>query len=68
MPPIKILRIGFTETTLLFIYWCKIIYKKIFTDMKNTFIKWLYTTSGYYDKSMNPHYFNVIHDNKDPQI
>jgi len=68
MPPIKILRIGFTETTLLFIYWCKINYKKSFTDMKNTFIKWLYTTSGYYDKIMKVHYFNVIHDNKDPEI
>lgn len=68
--PIKILRIGFTETTLLFIYWCKINYRLKLKDIKDTFIKWLYTTSGYYDKSIKGNYFNVIHDNdnEDPEI
>jgi hypothetical protein len=66
--PVKLLRLGFTETTLLFIYWCKK-YKNIkFKEMKNTFTKWLYTTSGYYDKTMNGNYFDVIHNDKDPEV
>jgi hypothetical protein len=71
--PVKLLRLGFTETTLLFIYWCNINKNLKFKDMKNTFTKWLYTTSGYYDKTMNGNYFDVIHhknkeQNKDPEV
>jgi len=68
LTPKKILRIGMTESTLLFIFWCEKIKKIKFNKMKNSYIKWLYTTSGYYDKSMKGNYFNVIHHNKDPEI
>jgi hypothetical protein len=62
--PQKILRLGFTESTLLFIYWLK--YHKNITNtnlsnMNKEFIKWLYTTSGYYDKTQIGTYFNVRH-------
>ena len=66
--PIKMLRLGFTETTLLFIYWCEINKKLEFNGMKNAFTKWLYTTSGYYDKSVSGNYFDVIHHDKDPKV
>jgi hypothetical protein len=66
--PIKILRIGMTESTLLFIFWCEK-YKKInFKEMKEAMIRWFYTTSGYYDKSMEGNYFNVTHSVNDPEI
>ena len=66
--PIKILRIGMTESTLLFIYWCEKNKNLKFNNMKDIYTKWLYTTSGYYDKSMKGTYFDVIHNNKDPEI
>lgn len=69
--PQKILRLGMTECSLLFIYWLNQ-YKKInnreLTNSKNNLIKWLYTTSGYYDKTQKGTYFNVIHNNNDPNV
>ena len=68
--PIKILRLGMTECSLLFIYWVNY-YKKIRNDdlenKKNNLTRWLYTTSGYYDKTQCGNYFNVVHK-YDPHI
>ena len=62
--PIKILRLGMTEISLLFIYWLKK-YKNInnnkVNNLYNSLIKWFYTTSGYYDKKIIGNYMNVIH-------
>ncbi len=69
--PEKILRLGMTECSLLFIYWLnKYInfYDINTTNTKNLLVKWLYTTSGYYDKTQIGSYFNVIHKEKDPEI
>jgi hypothetical protein len=69
--PTKILRLGNTECTLLFIYWMnnkKILNNKYLSEAKNTFIKWLYTTSGYYDKTIKSDYMDAKHDNDDPLI
>lgn len=69
--PEKILRLGLTECSLLFNYWLK--YHKninnIYKDnYKNDLIKWLYTTSGYYDKTQPGNYFNVVHSEEDTDI
>jgi hypothetical protein len=68
--PQKILRLGLTECSLLFIYWLKN-YKKFsneeLSNSKNNLTKWLYTTSGYYDKTQKGNYFNVIHET-DPEV
>ena len=69
--PLKILRLGYTETTLLFIYWMNNVNNINNNDLvkaKNTFIKWLYTTSGYYDKQIISSYMNAEHKNNDPAI
>jgi len=70
--PIKILRIGMTESTLLFIYWCekdkKMNFREMKEEMKDAMIRWFYTTSGYYDKSIKGNYFNAEHGNSDPEI
>lgn len=68
----KYLRLGYTETTLLFVFWMNN-YKKIHNESllnyRNSFTRWLYTTSGYYDKTQNGHYMNVIHKSiNDPDI
>jgi hypothetical protein len=68
----KYLRLGYTETTLLFVFWMNN-YKKIHDDsllyFRNKFTRWLYTTSGYYDKTQSGHYMNVIHKSiNDPDI
>ena len=67
--PEKNLRLGFTEMTLLFIYWLEK-YNKNKTDkhMKNMMIKWLYTTSGYYDNTISSNYMNASHIKKDPDV
>lgn len=70
--PTKILRLGFTESSLLFIYWMNH-HKNINNDnlmmkSKNDLIKWLYTTSGYYDKTQSGNYFNVVHCEEDTDI
>jgi len=68
----KYLRLGYTETTLLFIFWMNN-YKKIHNDSllnyRNKFTRWLYTTSGYYDKTQTGTYMNVIHKSiNDPDV
>jgi hypothetical protein len=68
--PQKILRLGLSESTLLFIFWCEHHQKMDITnitDTKISILHWLYTTSGYYDKNMIGNYFNVSHK-KDPDI
>lgn len=63
----KILRLGFTEMSLLFIYWLnnyKNINNEEIKNSKKILIKWLYTTSGYYDKKIVGNYMNVIHTNE----
>ena len=53
-------RLGFTESTLLFIYYLKTIHN--IDDIKvggvAGFINWLYSTSGFYDKKIKGDYFN----------
>jgi len=69
--PNKILRLGMTECSLLFIYWLntyKNIYNNECVNSKMLLIKWLYTTSGYYDKTQIGNYFNVIHNNHDTTV
>lgn len=69
--PEKILRLGYTETTLLFIYWMNNIKKENnenLVESKNTLIKWLYTTSGYYDKTIKSDFMNATHGKEDPEI
>jgi len=69
--PIKLLRLGFTECSLLFIYWLNK-YKNINNNelilSKNTLIKWLYTTSGYYDNKIKSNYMDAVHENIDPEL
>jgi hypothetical protein len=66
--PIKILRLGLTECSLLFIYWLNK-YKKIKTEevinSKTILIKWLYSTSGYYDNTIQSTYMDAIHSDND---
>jgi hypothetical protein len=58
------LRLGMTETTLLFYYWLqhiRCISNQIFNERKDsqyTLVNWLYTTSGFYDKTITGTYFN----------
>ena len=68
--PTKILRLGFTECSLLFLYWLERELKgnPNIKFSKDQFTKWLYTTSGYYDKKQIGNYFNVIHGEDDPPI
>jgi hypothetical protein len=62
----KITRLGYTETSLLFIQYIKNNKNYDFTnddtEFINTLINWLYTTSGYYDKSIEGTYFNFYGD------
>jgi hypothetical protein len=71
--PLKYLRLGFTETTLLFIYFIETYNKEFISaemiESKKKLIKWLYTTSGYYDKKIQSCYMDAKHtDNSDPVI
>jgi hypothetical protein len=69
--PTKILRLGLTECTLLIMYWLKYhenIENTETISNKNNLIKWLYTTSGYYDKTQPGNYFNVVHSKYDTDI
>jgi hypothetical protein len=60
----KIIRLGYTESSLLFIFYIQKIKKlNIITnndDIKfiNNLINWLYTTSGFYDKLIEGSYFD----------
>jgi len=67
--PEKILRLGFTEMTLLLIYWLeKYNNNKKDIDTKKLMIKWLYTTSGYYDNTISSNYMNAFHPKQDPIV
>lgn len=54
------LRLGFTETTLLFFYYLdqKKINNAKYIELQSSLINWLCTTSGFYDKKINGSYFN----------
>ena len=69
--PQKILRLGFTESTLLFYYWLNK-YKHIITNditiTKKLMIQWLYTTSGYYDTTIQSSYMDAVHPDCDTEI
>jgi len=66
--PQKLLRIGFTESILLFIYWLNTKGNNELDGAKRDKIKWLYTTSGYYDKTQVGNYFNVTHSDGDTEV
>ena len=58
------LRVGFTETTLLFYYYLENILNIDITilkliDSQNNLINWLYSTSGFYDKTLNGPSFDM---------
>lgn len=66
--PEKILRLGYSECTLLFIYWQNIYNNfdsKNLIYAKNLLINHLYTISGYYDNTINYTYMNAKHTDKD---
>lgn len=57
------LRLGFTETTLLFYFYLDTIVnddsiKLLYNGSQNGLINWLYSTSGFYDKTIIGDYFN----------
>lgn len=54
--PIQVVRLGYTETTLLYIYWLEINNDEVANHpetitIKNSVRQWLHTTSGFYDNS-----------------
>ena len=49
-------RLGYTESTLLFIYYLNTIHNIDYTD--RNLVNWLYSTSGFYDKKIKGDYFN----------
>jgi hypothetical protein len=53
-------RLGFTETSLLFIYYLNLfkVDKKVYINAESRLINWLYTTSGFYDKTIIGNYFD----------
>ena len=60
---VKILRLGLSECSLICIYWINTQLKKnnmLLDKKKQNLVKWLYTTSGFYDKRMKGHYFNQL--------
>jgi hypothetical protein len=69
--PDKLLRLGLTECSLLFVYWLNN-YKNVnnseLINIKRTLLNWLYTTSGYYDLTQKYTYFNVVHNKDDTHI
>lgn len=67
---IKIVRLGMTECSLLFMYWLNK-YKQINHTKpidKKCLIKWLYTTSGYYDNVIQSTYMDATHTDEDTEI
>lgn len=55
------LRLGYTETTLLFYYWCTHYSDMditLFKESQYSLINWLYSTSGFYDKTIIGSYFD----------
>lgn len=62
----KITRLGYTESTLLYIYYYRNILKieidKSLSSGEKNMINWLYSTSGFYDKTIEGQYFNFNPD------
>lgn len=54
----KFLRPGYTESTLQFIHYALNFKDKIVNHTESELIKWLYTTSGFYDTDFSGSYFN----------
>ena len=55
------IRLGYTESQLLFYYYLDkytIYDKKAYEERQNNLINWLYSTSGFYDKTVQGTYFN----------
>ena len=63
-PGVLYVRLGLTETTLLFYYWLqnvRRITERIFNEnigSQHGLTNWLYTTSGFYDSTIKGNYFN----------
>jgi hypothetical protein len=61
--PLKFIRLGYTESTLLLLYFYRTnteIYNNSMINLEKSLIKWLYTTSGFYDKNAHSYsYMNV---------
>jgi hypothetical protein len=72
----KISRLGYTEGSLLFIYWLnnysniKLTNEStiIINNTKKNMLNWLHTTSGFYDKKVKGDYFNFNFDNYDESL
>jgi hypothetical protein len=54
------LRLGFTETTLLFYFFLDLlkVNNRYYVESQKQLINWLYTTSGFYDKKISGSYFD----------
>jgi hypothetical protein len=55
------IRLGYTESQLLFYYYLdkfNVYDKKAYEERQNNLINWLYSTSGFYDKTITGTYFN----------
>jgi len=55
------IRLGFTESTLLFYYYLNkfnLISNESYKDCQNNLVNWLYSTSGFYDESILGSYFD----------
>ena len=55
------IRLGFTESTLLFYYYLNkfnLVDNEAYKDCQNNLVNWLYSTSGFYDKTVKGTYFD----------
>ena len=70
--PLKYLRLGYTETNLMFVYFIETYRPTLINSkmhiLKQNMIKWLYTTSGYYDNTIKSDYMNASHGKEDPSV
>ena len=68
--PIKLLRLGFTESSLLLFYYFRQQNRcdETMCNLEKSLVEWLYTTSGYYDKTIKGNYFDIVHDKNMPKI
>jgi len=72
----KYCRIGYTEGSLLFIYWMKYLSKLELNDeeifdlnlSEKNLLNWLHSTSGFYNKQMNAKYFDVDYNHYNYEI
>ena len=58
--PKNLLRLGYSESQILFLYYLDSIHvdKCIYLDEQTSLVNWLYSTSGFYDKTIVGDYFN----------